>query len=96
MEIINNVEASRFEMPLEDGAVAFLDYVMAHDHIVYVHTEVPEQHGGKGIATQLAHFAMEYAQNNGLRVEAQCPTVARYVGKHPEYQSITDTPAGTA
>jgi predicted GNAT family acetyltransferase len=95
MEIINNTEASRFELRLEDGAVAFLDYVAADDgHIVYTHTEVPSQHGGKGIGTQLAQFAMEYAQTNGLRVKIECSSVERYVSKHPEYQSIVDAPAG--
>lgn len=93
MEIVNNTEASRFEMLLDDGAVAFLEYTREGDHIVYTHTEVPSQHGGKGIATQLAEFAMNYAQTNGLRVEAQCSVVVRYISKHPEYQSIVDAPS---
>ncbi len=94
MEILNNTEASRFELPFEDGSVAFLDYVLTDDHVVYTHTEVPPQHGGKGIGTQLAAFAMEYAQQNGLRVQIECSSVARYVSKHPEYQSIVDSSVG--
>ena len=93
MEIVNNTEVSRFEITLEDGAVAILDYVIVDDgHIVYTHTEVPSQHGGKGIGTQLAQFAMEHAKNNGLRVQIECSSVTRYVSKHPEYQGIVDSP----
>jgi predicted GNAT family acetyltransferase len=95
MDIIHNEEAGRFELPLEDGSAAFLDYTRAGDHIVYSHTSVPKHHEGKGLATQLAHYAMEYARNNGLRVQPDCPVIVRYVSKHPEYQSITDMPADT-
>jgi predicted GNAT family acetyltransferase len=94
MTISNNTEASRLEMMLEDGSIAFLDYVMADDHIVYTHTDVPETHEGKGIGSQLAHEAMEYALAAGLRVVAECPVVARFISKHPEYQAITDDVTG--
>jgi uncharacterized protein len=90
MTLTNNSAASRLEMMLEDGSIAFLDYEMADGHIIYTHTDVPAAHQGKGIGSLLAQGAMEYALANGMRVVAQCPTVAKFVSKHPEYQAITD------
>ena len=89
MKISNNVEASRLEMMLEDGSIAFVDYLMQDGHIVYTHTDVLEAHQGKGLDSQLAHEAMEYAKSNGLRVIVECPVIARYLSKHPEYRTIT-------
>ena len=90
MKLTNNAASSRLEMVLEDGSIAFLDYEMAAGHIIYTHTDVPAVHQGKGIGSLLAKGAMEYAMANGLRVVAECPTVAKFVSKHPEYQTITD------
>ena len=88
LTVNNNAQENRFEIDLGDG-VAILEYMIAGTNIIYSHTEVPVAYEGQGLASKLAHHAMEYAKTNGLKVQALCPYVAGYVQRHPEYKSIT-------
>ncbi len=89
MTIHNNTEESRFEIHLDDGSIALVDYQIAGKNIIYTHTEVPPAHEGKGLGGQLAAYAMQYARDNGYKVQALCPFIHRYVRNHPEYHGIT-------
>jgi predicted GNAT family acetyltransferase len=53
-----------------------------------IHTEVPEPLSGRGIASRLAHAALVYARENGLRVIPTCPFVRSYLERHPEFQEL--------
>jgi uncharacterized protein len=89
IEVKNNPAASRFEVQLGDDKLAQIAYVMEDQVIIFVHTEVPKEFGGRGIADQMAHTALEYAKAQHFQVMALCPFVKAYIGRHPEYQSIT-------
>lgn len=84
--IINNEEKKRFELHL-DGHIAFVDYKLFDGGIAYIHTEVPPELGGKGIASQLAKYVLDYAQTNNLKVKPYCPYINAYINKHTEYQA---------
>jgi predicted GNAT family acetyltransferase len=85
--VTQNAAASRFEMQSgEDTAV--LTYEMQDGIIVLTDTLVPQALEGKGIGSALAKTGLEYARKNGLRVIAQCPFVASYIQRHPEYQDL--------
>lgn len=88
LEVINNVEEKRFEVRLGDQ-IAMIEYMRAGDNIIYTHTEVPSAFEGRGVANKMAKVALEYAKNEGLKVQPLCPFVALYIRKHKEYQSIT-------
>ena len=88
IEVKNNPAASRFEVQLGDK-IAQIAYVMEDQVIIFVHTEVPKEFGGRGIADQMAHTALEYAKAQNYQVMALCPFVKAYIERHPEYQSIT-------
>lgn len=89
LNIVHNNEEKRFEITLDDGSLAMIEYRRAGNNIIYIHTEVPEAYEGQGIASKLAHHVMEYAKENNLKVQALCPFVKKYVDEHEEYQSIT-------
>ena len=86
--VIHNLDRSRFEVQLE-GDTAVLNYQRSDDTIIYTYAGVPRAFRGRGIASKMAHEAMEYAQREGLTVEARCSFVADYVRRHPEYHAIT-------
>jgi predicted GNAT family acetyltransferase len=86
-----NDERRRYEVRV-NSMMAVLTYARAGDHITFLHTLVPEPLEGRGIAGQLAHTALEDARTAHLQVVAQCPYVAAYVRRHPEYLAIL-TPA---
>jgi uncharacterized protein len=90
IQVNNNEAEKRFEVVFDDGSVAMIQYIRADKTIIFTHTEVPESQGGKGIAGKMAYAALEFAKANGLRVQAMCPYVAKYIRERPEYHSITN------
>ncbi len=54
----------------------------------YHHTFVPPALRGGGIASQLAEYALRYARDSAFKVRPTCPFVARYIQRHPEFQSL--------
>ena len=71
-----------------NGMVGRLVYRRDGDTISFLHTEVPEEFEGQGIAGRLAHAGLEFARAEHLKVVPICPFVAAYIRRHPEYQSL--------
>ena len=86
-DVRDNPAESRFELEVE-GHTAIAVYRLAGDTITFVHTEVPEALGGRGVGSRLAQGALENVRARGLKVVAKCPFIAGYIGKHPEYQGL--------
>ncbi len=87
INIENNQARHRFEAKVDDQ-VAVAEYIQGKDYIVFAHTEVPEALEGQGIASSLAHTALEYAKENNLQIMPLCPYFAAYIRKHPEYKPM--------
>jgi predicted GNAT family acetyltransferase len=83
----NNTGASRFEIEV-DGPLAVTEYVRDGDTITFTHTKVPTALEGRGIASKLAHAALEYARTQRLKVVPICPFVTSYIRRHQEYLSL--------
>ena len=86
-EVINNENAQQYEVHMGEQ-VAVLKYNRAGKHITYIHTGVPHAMEGHGIASKLAHTALEDARREHLMVSPQCPFVASYIREHTEYLSL--------
>jgi predicted GNAT family acetyltransferase len=85
----NNEKTQRFEIH-EAGELAYLEYRYFKNDIALMHTFVPEALEGKGIASTLAHYALEWAKEHQKPVIVYCPFVAAYLKKHTEYNSVID------
>lgn len=83
----DNPAENRFELHV-GGHVAATYYKKTPGVIIFVHTEVPEALGGQGIGSKLIRGALEAVRNEGLRVVPQCPFVAAYMKKHPEFNDL--------
>lgn len=83
--ILDNKQKNRFEIH-QDGYIAFEDYQLFEGGISYMHTEVPKELSGKGIASALAKMLLDYAIENNLKVKPYCPHIKAYIDKHEEYQ----------
>lgn len=86
-DVTQNAALSRFELAAE-GHVAAAYYELKPGVITFTHTEVPPALGGRGIGSQLARGALDMVRAQGLKVVAQCPFVAAYIGKHPAYGDL--------
>jgi uncharacterized protein len=87
IRVTNNTEQKQFEVH-DEGELAVLQYRFHEGSIWMMHTEVPKKLEGKGIASALAHFGLEWAKENNMPVKVLCPFVAAYLRRHPEYNSI--------
>ncbi|HSZ32184.1 MAG TPA: GNAT family N-acetyltransferase [Puia sp.] len=84
IQVSNNLKQSQFEV-LEEGEIAVLQYRIHEGVIWLMHTEVPKNLEGRGIAAALAHFSLEWAKENHIKAKVLCPFVAVYLKRHPEY-----------
>ncbi len=87
LAVSNNEAAGRYEAHV-DGQLALVAYHREGDRIIYIHTEVPEELEGQGIAGRMTHVALEDARAQRLSVVPQCPFVASYIERHPEYKDL--------
>ena len=87
IDITHNQAANRFETTIE-GHTGFISYQDQGDRIVYDHTIVPSELGGKGVGSALVKHALDYARNEGKKVVPTCSFVASYINKHAEYQDL--------
>ena len=81
------VTTGRFEIE-RDGRVAYLEYSLGGSVLGLIHTEVPEELRGLGLASSLAETALQYARENNLKVDVICPSVHDFIAKHPEYSDL--------
>ncbi len=85
----DNFGESRFETEIL-GHSAYLKYHKEDSIISLLHTEVPEELRGYGLANSLSRFALEYARAAGLKVRIICPAVGRFLRKHLEYADLIE------
>jgi predicted GNAT family acetyltransferase len=83
----DNPAAHRYELSV-NGHVAFIAYKTMPGGLVFVHTEVPDALGGRGVGGRLVNGALTDMRRRGLKVRPDCPFVAGYVQRHPEFQDV--------
>ena len=88
-QIINDEKNQRFEIAIENEQ-AYLEYRWYKGDLALMHTIVPKQFEGRGIASSLAKFALEYAKEKQLKIMVYCPFVSKYLKTHPEYKFLVD------
>ncbi len=85
--VVHNVAESRFEAVV-DGGLCRADYRMAGDVMRLVHSEVPRELEGRGLAGQVVRGALNYARANGLKVVPVCSYVRAYMRRHKETHGL--------
>lgn len=89
LDVANNTEKSRFEVQVA-ADLAMIEYEIVGTTIIFTHTEVPTAFEGMGIANKMAKVALNFARDNGYRIQPACPFIAAYIRRHKEYQPITE------
>ena len=54
----------------------------------YAHTFVPGALRGRGIASAIIKFALDYAREHHIKVKPNCPKVQSYLEQHHEYDDM--------
>lgn len=89
IEVRNNSVEHRYEA-LVDGEVAGVaTYDLTDSSITFLHTEVADQYGGRGVGSALARGALDDVRAAGGReVVPLCPFFKGWLDKHPDYQGL--------
>lgn len=87
IEVKNNPEQQCFEARI-GKQVAVVRYMLGKEHIVFAHTEIPEDMERQTVESTLIYTALEYAKRNSLGVMLVCPCFAAYIRRHPEYKAL--------
>jgi len=87
LKIENNQDAQRWEAHL-DQHMAVAEYRRRGDTVFFIHTEVPRELEGRGVASTLVKAALDDARTQHLAVVPFCPFVAGYIRRHPEYKAL--------
>lgn len=82
-----NETTNQFELDTPQG-LALIAYELENNTMSILHTEVPEEMEGKGIGSDLAKFALDYAREKHLKVKVYCQFVKVYLKRHSEYQDL--------
>lgn len=75
MEIKHLASRHRFET-IVDNHLAYVEYVIDASDLNIIHTVVPKEIGGKGIASALVAAAYEYGESMNLSPKATCSYAA--------------------
>lgn len=85
--VTDNTALNRYEL-ITDGGIAFVKYRTAPGIRTLTHAEVPKALEGHGLGSSLAQGTLELARTQGYKIIPQCPFVAAFVGKHPEFRDL--------
>ncbi|GAA4319846.1 GNAT family N-acetyltransferase [Mucilaginibacter gynuensis] len=87
VELINNEPVHNFELTVE-GHRAFIDYLLKHDKYYLIHTEVPQELEGKGVAGALVEKAFTYIEAQGKKIVPLCVYIQGFLKRHPEWNRL--------
>ena len=82
-EVTDNPAESRLEIRVGDE-LAVLTYRRRADRLILVHTGVPNDLGGHGLAGSLTQAAIAKAAAEGLTMVPLCPFARSWLERHPE------------
>jgi uncharacterized protein len=85
--VLHDPALSRYEATV-DGHLAVCEYELHGPRMIFTHTLVPPELRGRGIAELLVRAALADARTAGRRVVPACSYVAKFIGRHAEYQDL--------
>ncbi|HEX4037432.1 MAG TPA: GNAT family N-acetyltransferase [Acidobacteriaceae bacterium] len=84
----SKVTRSRFELS-QDGKTSYLEFdTDDQGWMTLLHTEVPKEQRGRGLALEVITTAFQYAKDHSLKVDVLCPIALHILQTHPEFQAL--------
>ncbi|HEX3733318.1 MAG TPA: GNAT family N-acetyltransferase [Mycobacteriales bacterium] len=88
MTVTDNSEAGQYELRVNDELAGIASYSRRGNIIELPHTKVEPRFEGRGFGSALIADVLERARAAGDQVVPQCPFVAAYIRRHPEYADL--------
>lgn len=87
MEIVHDEMNQKFYVMI-DGLESYLEYIQSNGIMNILHTYVPYELRGRGIAAKIVKAALEYAALKKLKIIPSCSYVDVYFQRHPEHKNL--------
>lgn len=82
-------EEKRFVAEVDGEVVGFAAYELEAGVITFTHTVVDDAVEGQGVGSALVRTALDAVGQAGQRrVDPQCPFVAEWIERHPDYRDL--------
>ena len=93
--VTRNDEVQRYEIHVGETLAGFTEFVPKPENVLlFPHTEVFPEFGGRGLAGELVGTAMRDVAARGEQVVPLCPFVVKYLESH-EVPGLTVIPRGS-
>ncbi|HEY5880542.1 MAG TPA: GNAT family N-acetyltransferase [Nakamurella sp.] len=90
--VVDNPDDNRFEIHVGDALAGFTEYRTRGERYSFVHTEIGDEFGGRGLASRLIGDALDEMRARNATVLPYCPFVKRYIQRHKDYQDLVPVP----
>ena len=87
--VTDNVARERFEL-VEEGKLAFADYIREGDVLVLPYVEADPALRGRGAAGRLMEGVLGIVRERGLKVRPVCGYAVAYVERHPKWRDLVE------
>ncbi|MEM0340648.1 MAG: GNAT family N-acetyltransferase [Acidilobaceae archaeon] len=77
---------------LGESRKAFIKFSIDNSRLYVISTFVPEEHRGKGVATELMFKLLEFATTNGLEIVPLCSYAVSFFIKNREKRALLASP----
>jgi len=94
IQIDHHPERNRFEALAGRTHLGRLEYELRGNVVVLLHTEVEPEAEGRGVGSSLVRTGLDWARDEGRKVDPVCPFVAGWLERHPEYTELLVEDAG--
>jgi predicted GNAT family acetyltransferase len=78
----------RYEAVIGGDVAGFVAYHDMTGDLALTHTEVAGEFEGRGVGGALARAALDDARARGVKVRPDCPIIAGWIQRHPDYQQL--------
>ena len=86
--VVDNPQASRFELRVDGEAAGFLTYERADGLVSFTGLTTDLRRAGQGLGLVLVRRALDAADAEGWLVLPVCPFVRDYIRRHPVYLDL--------
>jgi predicted GNAT family acetyltransferase len=86
--VADNPALHRYEITADGEVAGFTVYELRPGIIAFMHTQIGEEWGGRGLGSILVRCALDDVRSRGLAVLPYCPFVRSWLERHEDYVDL--------